>query len=115
MHYSICEKNRYFLLSIKGTIDAHDSADMTRLNRQLMCSEKSVIIDLRHINHMHYRFAHRLEHMREQLKINGRDLKIICTDPYIIAIFSLVHYRFFYDITPDLLSAKHAISGKMFI
>lgn len=115
MVMQIIEKDNFTLISIKGIIDQHDCAIMSRNAKQLINADTPIILDIRHVRHIHFRFVQILKYIRNTLKKNGHSMKIICRDPYIIAIFNLVHYQFYYDITPDMLSAKHALSGKIYV
>lgn len=115
MIMNISNRDNVILISIKGTVDQNDCSRLSRQAKYISDADKPVILDIRQVRHIHFRFVSILEQIRIDLKMKSHSMKIICKDPYIISIFNLVHYQFYYDITPDMLSAKHALSGKIFV
>ena len=115
MKLTYSNKQNYILITIKGIIRSTDVSEFKKSMKHIICLDKSIIIDLRHVDHIHFRFVKQINVIRKTLKIHGKELKIICKNPYIISIFNLVHYRFFYNIIPDIGSAKHAMVRKTFV
>ncbi len=115
MKLTYSNKQNFILITIKGIVKSTDTSEFNKSMKHIVGFDKSIIIDLRHVDHIHFRFVKQINLLRKTLKIHGKELKLICKNPYIISIFNLVHYRFFYNIIPNLESAKHAMVRKTFV
>lgn len=115
MRYKKERRENFIFISFSGRMLIDDIDRFYKLIKPVIDSGDSLVIDLRKTSHIHYRIINHMLIIRNELKRDNRDIKIICRDPYIISIFSLMQYPVYEDLTPDMYSAKHSICNKALI
>jgi len=94
-------------IRITGIITPREVEEFEKCIGDLILKGKErVIIDMRGVKHIHYRVGENITETRERLVSMGGDLKIICTNPYILNILRLSTKEVAIEAYPNVREAR---------